>query len=314
MSDITLHHYPVSAFSEKVRLALGYKGLTWQSVIIPAVMPKPDLIPLTGGYRKTPVMQVGADVYCDTRLMLRELDRRHPENPLFPAHCDAATETVADWADQTLFLSSLSIVFQQPAGYESFAKHLTTEEREQLQKDRASFMKGGGPRWPELSTAQAQFNSWMTRMERQLVARGPFLFGDKPTAADFAVMHPLWLIITRDNLADSLDAWPAVKQWLQDVQALGHGNPEKLSGKDALAIAREAEPEVLPESVLPDPAGLQPGDTVEVAAIDYGQDPVQGEIAYIGPGQVSVRRSAKETGEVVVHFPRIGFDTRGGAA
>jgi hypothetical protein len=46
-----------SPFSEKVRLVLGYKQLAWKSVIVPAIMPKPDVVALTGGYRKTPFLQ-----------------------------------------------------------------------------------------------------------------------------------------------------------------------------------------------------------------------------------------------------------------
>jgi glutathione S-transferase len=63
MSGLILHHYPTSPFAEKVRLIMGYKKLSWQGVTIPMVMPKPDLMPLTGGYRRTPVLQIGADIY-----------------------------------------------------------------------------------------------------------------------------------------------------------------------------------------------------------------------------------------------------------
>ena len=78
MSDIILHHYGLSPYAEKVRIGLGLKQAAWKSVEIPNVMPKPDLMPLTGGYRRTPVMQVGADIYCDTQLIMLELDRRLP--------------------------------------------------------------------------------------------------------------------------------------------------------------------------------------------------------------------------------------------
>jgi len=55
MSQLILHHYPTSPFAEKIRLIFGYKKLAWQSVIIPRIMPKPELTALTGGYRRTPV-------------------------------------------------------------------------------------------------------------------------------------------------------------------------------------------------------------------------------------------------------------------
>ena len=85
MSGIILHLYDSSPFTEKVRICLGIKGLAWQAVDQPVIIPKPDLTPLTGGYRRIPVMQIGADVYCDSALIVRELDRRYPTPSLFPA-------------------------------------------------------------------------------------------------------------------------------------------------------------------------------------------------------------------------------------
>ena len=76
MSEIILHNYPESPVAEKVRIALGIKGLEWLSVKIPRIPPKPLLMPLTGGYRRTPVMQIGADIYCDSQCIIRELERR----------------------------------------------------------------------------------------------------------------------------------------------------------------------------------------------------------------------------------------------
>ena len=73
MTDIILHHYDISPYSEKVRIGLGLKRLAWASVELPVIMPKPNLTALTGGYRKTPVLQIGADIYCDSQLIMREL-------------------------------------------------------------------------------------------------------------------------------------------------------------------------------------------------------------------------------------------------
>jgi glutathione S-transferase len=85
MTDIILHHYDISPYSEKVRTGLGLKGLAWASVELPVIMPKPNLTALTGGYRKTPVLQIGADIYCDSQLIMRELERRHPSPSFYPA-------------------------------------------------------------------------------------------------------------------------------------------------------------------------------------------------------------------------------------
>lgn len=86
MSEPILHHYPVSPFAEKVRAMLGFKGLAWKSVQIPLILPKPDVVALTGGYRKTPILQLGADIYCDTALIARVLERLAPApSPWKPA-------------------------------------------------------------------------------------------------------------------------------------------------------------------------------------------------------------------------------------
>ncbi len=105
MSDIILHHYPQSPFSEKIRLLLGYKKRSYQAVTIPIIMPKPDLMPLTGGYRKTPVMQMGADIYCDTAIICKVIDRLCPDDTIYPAGSQATATAAAHWTD-TFFSGS----------------------------------------------------------------------------------------------------------------------------------------------------------------------------------------------------------------
>ena len=56
MSQLVLHHYAASPYAEKVQLALGRKELAWRSVETPMVMPKPDHLELTGGYRRGEVV------------------------------------------------------------------------------------------------------------------------------------------------------------------------------------------------------------------------------------------------------------------
>jgi glutathione S-transferase len=73
MTDIILHHYDASPFTQKALRMLGLKKLEWRSVETPMLLPKPDLVCLTGGYRGTPVMQIGADIYIDSQRIAREL-------------------------------------------------------------------------------------------------------------------------------------------------------------------------------------------------------------------------------------------------
>lgn len=100
MSNLILHHYDFSNFAEKARLMMGFKALAWRGVEIPPIAPKPKLTPLTGGYRRTPVLQDGADVWCDTRLIAKELERRVPSPTFFPQRTAGAAEAIAWWAEQ----------------------------------------------------------------------------------------------------------------------------------------------------------------------------------------------------------------------
>ena len=103
MSDIILHQYEMSPFSRKVISIFAHKNIAWHAVDQPITAPKPELTPLTGGYRKIPVMQIGAHIYCDTKLIIRELEKRFPETPLTPPELLGAAEIIADWADHRLF-------------------------------------------------------------------------------------------------------------------------------------------------------------------------------------------------------------------
>jgi glutathione S-transferase len=107
MDTLILHHYPASPFAEKIRRVLGFKQLAYRSVIIPDVMPKPDVLALTGGYRRTPFLQIGADIYCDTALICQVLEQRSP-SPRCTRRTRGVSRIVAQWADSTLFWAAMA--------------------------------------------------------------------------------------------------------------------------------------------------------------------------------------------------------------
>ena len=173
MSELILHHYPMSPFAEKVRLMLGYKQLPWRSVVIPPVMPKPDVVALTGGYRKTPILQVGADVYCDTALIARVLEARQPQPTLYPASAPLAV-SLAQWADGMLFGAAVSWAMQ-PAGVAAIMGTQPPEVLKAFAADRAA-MRANAPR-PTLADATAQLKQHLSVVAAQLQQGGPWLFG-----------------------------------------------------------------------------------------------------------------------------------------
>lgn len=306
MHELILHHYPASPFAEKTRLLLGFKQLLWRSVVIPPVMPKPDLVALTGGYRKTPVLQIGADIYCDTALIARRLEAEKAVPALFPEGQEFISASFALWVDSVVFQHAVSLAFQPEAIAVRFAK-FPPEAMKAFVADRAGLFSGGTAGRLPAEIARHNWPSIMGRVEQQLAREsGDFLFGE-PSIADFALAHGLWFLKASPATAQLVDAYPAVSTWFARVLAFGHGSASPLSAVEAIDIAREATPAALPVDDLEEPNGFSAGQQVVIAATDYGVDPVAGELLFAGREELILRREDERAGIVHVHFPRLGF-------
>lgn len=299
-----LHHYDGSPFSEKLRLMLGCKGLPWTSVKIPVIMPKPDVVALTGGYRKTPIAQVGADVYCDTALIARLVDRLAPEPPLFPAGAPLAP-LLAQWADSTLFWTVIPYTMQ-PAGLAAIFAGVQPEVMKAFAADRAPFT--AGLRRQTAADAAANLGGYLAPLEGQLADGRAFLFGPAPTIADFSVAHCLWYVRRAEPLAGIVTRHRALTQWHDRMLAFGHGRFDKLTSADAVALAA-ATREHAATGVEPG-LGFAEGDAVTVTPTDYGCDPSAGTLVGLSEDEVVIRRSDERAGTVHVHFPRAGFQIK----
>jgi glutathione S-transferase len=295
MADIILHHYPLSPYAEKVRVALGVKKLTWRSVIIPVIMPKPDLMPLTGGYRKTPVMQIGADVYCDTQLILRELERRFPEPSLHPGGSGGLADDIAWWAERNLFGIAVGVAFAKMDGAlpPGFAEDRAKFSGREVNVER---LRAAEPRLLADYRAQLQ---WL----EEALARRPFLLGDAPSAADCGLYHMVWFV--RRPRPELFAPFPNISAWADRIKAIGHGTPTETHSKEPLAIAKAAAPAAL--KPVSDPNGPALGARVTVAADDSGRDPVAGELVSLSADEIVIRRADPAVGDINQHFPRIGF-------
>jgi len=304
MSDsLILHHYAGSPFSEKMRLILGYKGLSWQSVNVPVILPKPDVVALTGGYRRTPFLQIGADVYCDTTLMSRVIETRQPAPSLYPAQTGGAAHILAHWADTDLFWVAIPYTMQ-PAGAAAVFAGAPPEVLQAFAADRAAMTVG--MKRSSTRDATAALQNYLAWMEQQLATQ-PFLCGAVPSIADFSAAQSIWYIRRAPPVAGILQPFAQVAAWFDRIAAFGHGQSEKLPSAAALEIARSSTP--LPAEVQPG-QGFAAGDAVQVAATDYASDPVLGELVGLSAERVSLRRVDERAGTVHVHFPRIGYALR----
>jgi glutathione S-transferase len=307
MTDLILHHYPTSPFSEKVRLILGHKQLAWQSVVIPRIMPKPDVLALTGGYRRTPFLQIGADVYCDTALICDVLEHRQPSPTLYPEHQKGVARVLAQWADSTLFWAAMGHNLS-PRGAAALFAGQPPEAAQAFAADRGAMRAGMTSLRP--GDATAAYKSYLRRLANML-EDAPFLLGVAPCVADFAAYHPLWFSrVINPAMAGVLDATPAVLAWMDRMAALGHGHLSKLSSAEAIAVAAAAQPAPLGDEAFQDEHGIALGSRVTVAAEAFGQEPTEGILRAATRTRYTLERTDERAGTVHVHFPRIGFVLR----
>lgn len=298
MPDILLHHYDNSPFSEKVRVCLGIKGLAWGAVEQPVIMPKPQLLPLTGGYRRIPVMQIGADVYCDSVLIVRELERRYPEPTLFPDGNRGLAQAIALWTDRSMFQAAVVVIFG------NLAEHVDPafiRDREALsgQPFDTARMRLAIPHMT------AQLRAHVALIAEQLADGRAFLSGDRPGLVDANVYYNLWFLQNAYPPSASLFADVGlVADWFGRVKAIGHGVRTPESADAALEVARSSTPATC--NVLEADAALA-GKSVTVFADDYGRDPITGTLVGSTDHQLSLLREEAALGEMVVHVPRIGF-------
>src|SRR5271165_2649751 len=304
-TQLILHHYPNSPFAEKIRLILGYKGLHWSSVIIPNIMPKPDVIALTGGYRKTPILQIGADIYCDTALIADVIEAQAPQPSLFPSAVAGASRILAQWADSTLFWTMIPFTLQ-PAGLAHMFSGVSPAAQKAFAEDRNVF-RANMPRM-RLPEAAAAFTLYLERLE-QALGKQSFFFGTAASIADFSIYHNLWFVKRGGPVAKILESHPALEAWRERMGAFGHGTHKELSSGAAIGIAHDATAAAAPGPGV-DTHGIAIGEKVVVSATDTGTDPIEGALYAAGEDQIAISREDPRAGKVVVHFPRIGFELR----
>lgn len=299
-SAVILHHYDASPFSHKVRTLFGLKGIEWRSVITPNMMPKPDLVPLTGGYRRAPVMQIGSDIYCDSQVIMAEIERRHPD----PVADIGAAWPINLWADRLFFQLTVAIVFGSLGDQVDPSFVADREKLSGRPFDVQAMAAAVGP-------AKSQWRGQVRWIDRALATRGePFLSGGNAGIADVSASMNIWFLAAffPDLANDLCRDFAALAAWQDRLAGLGEGTRLAFSSAEALDIARNSEPAQCPIAHdRKEAEGLSPGDAVVVMADDYGRDPISGSLVAADAERIVLQRRSDDLGSLQLHFPRVGF-------
>jgi glutathione S-transferase len=321
---LILHHHDISYNSERARVVLGMKDAEWFSVIQPIISPKPEFTRLTGGYQRVPALQIGSDVYCDSKLVMAELERRVPD----PSVLGGLDFAIAAWVDSCFTPATFAVGIPEMA--DQMAPQFIRDRQEiygpsfdlEAMKAASTVM---GAQW----RAQA---AWL----EQALARsdGPFLQGVRPTIADATAFIPLWFFDQRAFMAaavakpaeraetpptppaqrdptDPLEAlmhgFDRLKEWRERIIGFGHGRRARATYQDAFEIARASEPDPSPPHDRNDPLRIDAGTTVTVTADDSTRDPITATLVALTPEQIVLAREDSILGRLHVHFPRAGY-------
>lgn len=305
MPELILHQFATSPFSEKVRLVLGFKDLSSRAVEVPMLLPKPDVVALTGGYRRTPFLQIGADVYCDSALMCQVIDRLHPQPPLYPKETAGLAEIVAQWADAALFWAA--VPFTVSAGGAAYVvPDASPDFLKAFAADRAAMTPGMRRLAPH--DAGAALHQYLLRLDALLADGRKWLLGTQPCIADFSCAQSLWFIHLAPPVVQALSIRPRVVAWWERMRGFGHGLSTPMSSADAIDVARTSggfEPVAVQDGL-----GFGVGEAVTVNATDYAADPVAGTLVGLTRESVTIERIDDRAGRVHVHFPRLGYQIR----
>ena len=302
-SPLIFHHKKVSPYSEKIRLMLGHTNLQWRSVQAPLTPPRPSIDPLVGGYRRIPVAQIDADIFCDTRIIATEIADLSNNALLNPFNQTEEQWLWSEYIETEIFqigLNSLdflglirALFTQIPLGqlprYLMDEKHLVTHANPKV--------KAALPSRPK---SKQLWLVYLDRLENQL--QQDYFAGSKPGYLDFCTVHLIWFRMAMERRL--LKGRPTLETWYHKMLSLSHGNAVEISPTQAIDAAKAAAPRPIPTSMT---QSRRIGRLVSVTTTDIFLGSTQGKLVGENDERWILARDTKEAGLVHIHFPKATY-------
>ncbi len=281
---------------------LGYTNTDWSSVLVPEMPPRDGLDAILGGYRRIPVAQHGADIYCDTRLISAELAYRAEQPELHPGYASEATLGLPSALEGDVFWASVASI---PARriISQLLRNISLLGTFRFIRDRAGVARNANTRPMRPSEAKAVFAAHLRALDARLADHGPFLGGSRPDYLDFAAYHTFWFQCVVGELPMP-QGKRALMSWYESMRGIGHGQSSEIDVETACQSITKTAPEALPAE---SEADAQLGESVTVRPMDYALDGTQGRLMAQTAERWIISRDTK-WGAVHVHFPRDGFE------
>jgi glutathione S-transferase len=190
---LELHQFEASHYAEKVRLILDYKGLEYKKVDVVPGIGQLELFQKTG-QRQVPVLKDGETMISDSTAIAEYLDRRYPDKPVIPSDPKqkALCMLLEQWADEVFGINArkglISCISQNPNFRTAFLPDVTPAPVKTFLNGLPVNLLGnlGAPVGLGADTIRETLKSDL-RYLSAILANHPYLLGNEPTLADFAV-------------------------------------------------------------------------------------------------------------------------------
>ncbi|KAL2043980.1 hypothetical protein N7G274_003500 [Stereocaulon virgatum] len=319
-NDIVLFHYQFSPFAKRVVWYLTLRGIEYAQCLQPVYLPREDINALGVKYRRIPIMSIGRDIYCDTRLILQKLEEKFPHGALGASQPEqkAIEKLLESWTvDGGMFIrAAQTIPLEMP---------LLKDPK--FTKDREDY---SGRSWSQQDVKNLQpegithVRDGFEFLEKWLLADGRqwILKTEKPSLADIEAIWPFHWVLSLKSLPPTVvskEKYPKVYAWIDRFNAAiasaksSAPKPATLKGAEAVKHVMQAdfaEPEGQVD--VNDPLGLKKGQDVESWPVDSGfKHHDRGRLVSITPQEVVLASQSKVGGrEIRIHHPRWNFRTR----
>ena len=257
---------------------------------------------MTGGYRRTPILQVGAEFYCDTLHILRLIEVLGSSGSLYPKGLEGLAKALGWWIEKSSFMNAVCLTIGNMPGL----------PQELIDERRPLFRVNLDPKAlrPKRAMYLQRVNAHIAWLAEVLADGRKFVLGPDPSAADLSAYHPVWF--ARQNggseVNELISFASVIDPWYKRVTAIGHGSFSEMTPDQAIGVAKANEPSDPDEwSSEAQNIGLRRGDWVSVTPDDYG-NPVYGRVLAWMPDELVLRHEDPSVGKVNLRFPRVGFD------
>ena len=299
---LILHQYDISPFSQKAQKMMGLKELSWQSVEMPMIAPKPDVEALTGGYRGTPVLQIGRDVFIDNWMIARALDEFDASGPEINAQGGLREAALYAWGER-LFTPLLHAAL---AAYQSEwdADFLADRKRVFPDVDFETLDVSDPDR-------RSQVRAYLGTVEAQLGLDQDFLGGAQADSCDIHVWGMVWMIHSAlPALMPIVETFPRLTDWYERVSALGTGDREDVKIDVAWQSLKDGPARPLPDTPDQEPLAPWVGEVVDIAAGSADRGSASGRLLAVDHEQVVLGVEPISGEAAQVWFPRFGYHLR----